>query len=49
MTGPRTPEAREAGEETQVVGESRVPMAAAVVTAIALTILLPEDQRALPA
>jgi hypothetical protein len=49
MTGSRTPEAREAGEEAAVVGESRVPMAAAVVTAIVLTILLPEDQRALPA
>jgi hypothetical protein len=49
MTGSRTPEAREAGEEAAVVGESRVPMAAAVVTAILLTVLLPEDQRALPA
>jgi hypothetical protein len=49
MTGSGTPEAREAGEDAQVVGESRLPMAAAVVTAIVLTILLPEDQRALPA
>lgn len=45
----RTPERRQAGEEAQIVGESRLPMAAAVVTAIVLTILLPEDQRALPA
>jgi hypothetical protein len=49
MTGSRTPEAREAGEDAQVAGESRLPMATAVATAIVLTILLPEDQRALPA
>jgi hypothetical protein len=48
MTRSRNPEAREAGEGARVVGESRLPMAAAVVTAIVLTILLPEDQRALP-
>jgi hypothetical protein len=48
MTRSRNPEARAAGEVAVVVGESRVPMAAAVVTAIVLTILLPEDQRALP-
>jgi hypothetical protein len=35
-------------EEARIVGESRLPMAGAVVTAIVLTILLPEDQRALP-
>jgi hypothetical protein len=49
MTRSRNPEARAAGEVAGVVGESRLPMAAAVVTAIVLTILLPEEQRALPA
>jgi hypothetical protein len=49
MTRSRNPEAREAGEVAGVAGESRLPMAAAVVTAIVLTILLPEEQRALPA
>jgi hypothetical protein len=45
----RTPDAREeAHESAQIVGESRWPMAAAVVAAIVLTILLPKDQRALP-
>jgi hypothetical protein len=34
--------------DAQVVGESRLPMAAAVVAAIVLTILLPDTQRALP-
>jgi hypothetical protein len=42
-----TPGAREA-EEARIVGESRWPMAAAVVAAIVLTILLPRDQRLLP-
>ncbi len=37
------------GEEARIVGESRWPMAAAVVAAIVLTILLPRDQRLLPA
>jgi hypothetical protein len=41
--------AREGGEEARIVGEPRWPMAAAVVAAIALTILLPRDQRLLPA
>jgi hypothetical protein len=45
----RTPVAREAGEDARIVGESRWPMAAAVVTVIVLTILLPKDQRVLPA
>jgi hypothetical protein len=40
--------AREAGEEARIVGESRWPMAAAVVVAIVLTILLPKEHRALP-
>jgi hypothetical protein len=44
----RTPVAREAGEEARIVGEPRWPMAAAVVTMIVLTILLPRDQRLLP-
>ena len=44
----RTPEARD-GEAAPVLGESRWPMAAAVVTAMVLTILLPSDQRLLPA
>jgi hypothetical protein len=39
------PEARDAG----VVGESRWPMAAAVLAVIALTIVVPRDQRLLPA
>ncbi len=43
-----TPEAREADESAQVVGESRWPMAAAVVAAIVLTILLPKNHRVLP-
>jgi len=37
------------GEEALIVGEPRWPMAAAVVAAIVLTILLPRDQRLLPA
>jgi hypothetical protein len=37
------------GEEARIVGESRWPMVAAVVAAIVLTILLPKDQRLLPA
>lgn len=37
------------GEEARIAGESRWPMAAAVVTVIVLTILLPSDQRLLPA
>jgi hypothetical protein len=37
------------GEEARISGESRWPMAAAVVAAIVLTILLPKDQRLLPA
>jgi hypothetical protein len=45
----RTPGAREVGEEARIVGESRWPMATAVVTVIALTILLPREQRVLPA
>jgi hypothetical protein len=49
MTRSRNPEAGEAGEGAGVVGESRLPMAAAVVTAMVLTILLPNEQRALPA
>jgi hypothetical protein len=44
----RTPEAREVHESAQIVGESRWPMAAAVVVAIVLTILLPKDHRVLP-
>ena len=40
--------AREAGAHAQVVGEARWPMAAAVVTAMVLTILLPEGERTLP-
>jgi hypothetical protein len=44
----RTPEAQEVHESAQVVGESRWPMAAAVVVAIALTILLPKNHRVLP-
>ena len=43
-----TPEAREAHENAQVVGESRLPMAVAVLVAIVLTILLPTEHRALP-
>jgi hypothetical protein len=42
----RTPGAR---EEARIVGESRWPMAAAVVAAIVITILVPSDQRLLPA
>jgi hypothetical protein len=38
----------EAGEEARIVGESRLPMAGAVVAAITLTILLPPEQRGLP-
>jgi hypothetical protein len=37
------------GEEARIAGEARWPMAAAVVAAIVLTILLPEDQRLVPA
>jgi hypothetical protein len=37
------------GEEARVVGESRWPMAAAVVAAMVLTILLPSHQRLLSA
>jgi hypothetical protein len=44
----RTPQTHEADETAQIVGEARWPMAAAVVAAIVLTILLPEDQRVLP-
>jgi hypothetical protein len=44
----RTPEAQEVHESAQVVGESRWPMAAAVVVAIVLTILLPKNHRVLP-
>jgi uncharacterized membrane protein len=44
-----TPEARQTGEEARIVGEPRWPMAAAVVAAMVLTILLPRDQRVLPA
>jgi uncharacterized membrane protein len=40
--------AQQPGEEAVVVGESRWPMAAAVVAAIVVTILLPRDQRLLP-
>jgi hypothetical protein len=35
-------------EEARIVGESRWPMTGAVVAAIVSTILLPEEQRALP-
>jgi hypothetical protein len=44
----RTPEAQEVHESAQVVGESRWPMAAAVMVAIVLTILLPKNHRVLP-
>ena len=44
----RTPEPRDAGAQAQVVGEARWPMAAAVVTAMVLTLLLPEGERMLP-
>ena len=44
----RTPEPREAGSQGQVVGEARWPMASAVVTAMVLTVLLPEGERTLP-
>ncbi len=43
-----TRDALKSGGEAEVAGESRWPMAAAVVAAIALTILLPRDHRALP-
>jgi hypothetical protein len=39
---------RQADKEAGVVGESRWPMAAAVVAAIVGTILMPRDQRLLP-
>ena len=45
----RTAVAPQAGREAQVVGESRRADGRAVLTAIVLTILLPEEQRALPA
>ena len=44
----RTPEPREAGAEADVVGEARWPMASAVVTAMVLTVLLPDGERTLP-
>ena len=40
---------RERGGDARIVGESRWPMAAAVVALIVLTILLPREQRVLPA
>ena len=40
---------RELGGEARVIGEPRWPMAAAVVVAIVLTIIVPSDQRLLPA
>ncbi len=40
---------REVGEEARIAGESRWPMAAAVGAAIVITILVPSDQRLLPA
>ena len=43
------PTAPGTGDEARIAGESRWPMAAAVLAAIVLTILLPRDQRLLPA
>ena len=40
---------REGGDEARIAGEPRWPMAAAVVAVIVLTILLPSEQRLLPA
>ena len=40
---------RERGGDARIVGESRWPMAAAVVALIVLTILVPREQRVLPA
>jgi hypothetical protein len=39
----------EGGDEARIAGEPRWPMAAAVVAVIVLTILLPSEQRLLPA
>src|SRR4249919_2027103 len=52
--GDEDPEARDAdeagaaGAEDQVIGEARWPMAGAVIAAMVLTVLLPEDLRLAP-
>ena len=48
-TGDHIPETRIPDEGARVVGESRWPMAAAVMVAIVLTIVIPREQRLLPA
>ena len=47
--GDHRPERRIPDKDAGVVGESRWPMAAAVVVAIVLTLLVPSEQRLLPA